>query len=428
MAAPDPSAPLLIKNAKIVDPNSDHHLKKVDLTIEDGVIKGIGKNLPVPRKATVFEAKRLHVSPGWFDMQCALRDPGLEYKEDLISGTQAAAAGGFTGIATTPDTEPVTNNKAGIEYQLNKTQGSLVDVHPFGSVGSDEGGLAELYDMNEAGAIGFTAPSGTIANPQLLKLALQYTKPFGGLIIQYPRDLQVNGNGQMHEGIRSTAMGLKGMPEMAEEIGLYRDLKLANYADQKIHFSPISTTGAIDLIKKAKKEREGITAGVCSYNLLLDDGLLDGFDSHYKLDPPLRTTATIKGLIKGLKDGTIDVVVSAHQPENIENKYCEFEQASFGMINLQTSFALMNTALAGQVDLSTMVEKISINPRNILGLPQPSITKGRAANITLFDPELQWSLERDQVQSRSMNTPLIGRELTGKALGVYNNGQLFDNR
>jgi dihydroorotase len=416
----------LIKSAKIIDNHSKYNGKRVDILIEKGIIKQIGKNIKAPKNYHELSFKDLHVSTGWFDLRSNFCDPGHEYKEDLNSGLDAAAKGGFTGVVVMPDTHPATDSKSGIEYIINKTKGNIVDAFPAGSLSHDCEGkeIAEMYDMSKAGAVAFTDNKKSIKSSSLLNRALLYTQSFNGLIMNFPNDKELSNGGQINEGVISTELGLKGIPALAEELMVSRDIYLAEYCDASIHLTNISSKQSVKMIKEAKKKGIQITADVNSYHLLLDETELQHFNSNFKVNPPLRTKQDIKALINGLKDGTIDAICSDHTPEDIENKQCEFDNAEFGMINLQTSFSVANTALNGKLTLNESIAKITTGPREILNLAQPEIKEGELANLTLFSPSAKWSLQKEEIVSKVKNTPLIGKELTGKVYGVLNNKQV----
>lgn len=417
---------ILIKSAKITDPGSAFNNKTMDLRIQDGIIKDIKPRLLVQNNERVIEAKNLHASPGWFDMQVNFRDPGFEYKEDLVSGCRAAAAGGFTGVAVMPSTNPPIHSKAEVEYIKNKSKGNIVDVYPVGSLSHDhEGkGLSEMYDMHLAGAIAFSDDKKAVSDSGLLVRALLYAKNFGSLIITHCDDRNISLDGKMNEGRTSTKLGLKGIPALAEEIMVARNIYLAEYANARIHFADISTKGSAELIRNAKKRKLKVTASVNAYNLALDDSNLEGFDTNYKTEPPLRTKADIEALKAGLADGTIDCIVSDHSPEDVENKIVEFDHAAFGMIGLETMFSLA-LANKGKLSLTQLVEKIAVNPRKILGLAVPKIKKGEKANLTLYNPVLVYTLEDKNIRSKSKNTPFTGARLKGRVIGVINNGNII---
>lgn len=416
---------LLIRSATILDPEIKLNGKVADMLVVDGKISEVGKSIKAPAKSTlVINAKGQYLSPGFFDLNVTFGDPGLETKEDLSTGTAAASAGGFTGLALMPNTEPPIHSKAEVAYLVNRSKNNLVDIYPLGCISHNCEGkeLAEMFDMQQTGAIGFTDGKKPVTNAGLMSRALLYTKSFNGLIFSYAEDQDIAGKAKMNEGVMSTYLGMKGNPSLAEELMVSRDLYLAQYNDARIHFSTISTAGSVDLIRKAKKAGVKVTCDVAAHALVLTEDLLEGFDSNYKLKPPLRTKADQKALIAGLKDGTIDVIVSQHTPHEIEFKDVEFEIASYGITGLQTALPL---ALRAGLSPQLIVEKMSVNPRKILGLPKTRLEAGISANFILFDPSEEWSYNDKTNYSRSENSPFIGKKLTGKIKLAYNNAQYF---
>jgi len=415
---------LLIKNAKVVDPGSPFNGKTVDVLIEEGIIQSVAKNIE-QKGVTVYQAENLHLSPGWFDLQVSLRDPGFEYKEDLNSGTRAAAFGGFTAIACLPSTKPPIHTKSEVEYVINKVRQlkkNGVDVYPIGALSHQLEGvdMAELYDMHLSGAVGFTDGKKTDSNAGLLLRGSLYAKNFNSLILTFCNEKSLSEGGKMNEGPMSTSLGLKGIPALAEEIMVARNIAIAEYTESRIHIASVSTAKSVDLVRKAKSRKLNISASVNAYNLVMDDSLLAGFDTNYKVNPPLRSKSDLEALKKGLTDGTIDCITSDHSPEDAENKELEFDNAASGMIGLETLFALLNTHLGKSLSLDEMVEKIAINPRKLLNLEVPVIEPGAKANLTLFDPKMEWEFSKKHIHSKSKNTPLIGAAFKGKALGIYN--------
>jgi len=412
---------LLIKQAKIIDPNSPHNGKKLDLLIENGKIKSVRKN--ISSKTKTFQATNLHVSPGWFDMHVNFRDPGYEHKEDLVSGSKAAAFGGFTGVACMPGTNPSLHTKSEIEYVKNKTRGFLIDVHPIGalSYGLEGKEITEMYDMHQSGAVAFSDEKQAVSNAGLMLRGLLYVNGFNGLIISHSEDHDITLDGKMNEGETSTSLGLNGMPAIAEEIMVARNIELTDYAKSRLHISVVSTAKSVNLVREAKKKGIQVTVEVTANHLALDDSVLEGFDSNFKLNPPLRTQNDVKALKKGLADGTIDVICSDHSPEDEEEKKREFDQAAFGAIGLETAFAAANTHSGLSVDL--LIRKFALNPRKILNLPIPTVNTGENANLTLFDPTKKWTFTASDIKSKSNNSPFVDAEFRGKALGVYNNGK-----
>lgn len=415
---------LLIKSAVVVSKGHPLNGKQTDILIENGVITSISNNIE-SKDAEVFTADNLHVSIGWMDMRANFCDPGFEHREDLITGLKAAAKGGFTAVALVPSTQPPVHSKSQVEYILKNTQGAITEVFPMGCISQNREGkdMAEMYDMKLAGAVAFTDDKRPIENAGLLLRALQYNKIFNGLVINFAEDKSIAGDGKVNEGITSTKLGLKGIPALAEELMIERDIYLAEYADAPLHFTCISAARSVAIIKKAQQKGLKITADVAAHNLYFDDSVLESFDSNYKVKPPFRTQADIAALIEGIKDETIAVICSDHTPLEIEMKDREFDHAGFGIIALQTAFSTANEALKNKVKLEDWLETITRNPRKILGIEIPEIKEGAIANLTLFNPDLNWELKTDDIVSKSKNTPFIGKKLIGKALAILNKGQ-----
>ena len=416
---------LLIKSATIIDSNSPFHQKVADILIEKGHISSIASNIDAD--VETVDAKGKYVSPGFFDLNCNIGELGLETKEDLQTGTKAAMAGGFTGLALMPNTQPPVHSKAEVEYLLNRAKNNLVDVYPIGTISHKRDGkdLAEMYDMFLSGAKAFTDGNRPVQDAGLMERALLYTQGFDALIFSYPEDTAIAGKAKVHEGVVSTLLGMKGIPSLAEELMIARDLYLAEYTESKIHFSTISTERSVELIKEAKRKGLKVTCDVAAHHLILTDEALTGFDSQYKVKPPLRTQKDVKALIKGLKDGTIDAIVSQHTPHEVEFKDVEFEVAEFGMIALQTA---LSTVLSTGLDIGLIVEKLAINPRTILNIEPAVVAEGSKANLTLFDVDAEWEYTRKNNQSKSYNSPFIGQNLKGKVVLVYNNNHLFKTK
>ncbi len=419
---------VLIKNVTIIDPNSSFHNQTKDISIVNGIIDKIGENLTVDY-TKIIEAKNLHISPGLFDFRATFGEPGLETKEDLTSGSKSAELGGFTGVSITANTLPTISNRSTVEYIINKTRDFLVDVHPTGSISDKIEGkeLAELYDMKQAGAVAFSDGKKAIQNPSLLSRALLYSKPFGGVIVSFANDKNMNHNGQINEGIVSTNLGLESIPHLAEEIQISRDLFLADYNSSPIHFATISSAKSVELIKKAKENNIKVTSDIAAHQLLFTDESTSDFDSNFKVLPPFRLKKDIEGLIKGLTENTISVICSDHTPVEIEDKEKEFDLAKFGIINLQTAFPSMLTKLAPELGLDLIIDKMAIEPRKILNLPVPTIQENEKANFVLYNPSQKWVFNKKDVVSKSKNSPYFGFEFTGKVFGVFNNSKLNIN-
>ncbi|MDN3582671.1 dihydroorotase [Mucilaginibacter flavus] len=413
---------LLIKSATILDPGSAFHQQVADILIENGVITRIADDIEAD--AELVDAEGKYVSPGFFDLNCNIGELGLENKEDMISGTRAAAAGGFTGVAMMPNTANPVHSKAEVEYLLNRAKGNLVDVYPLGTISHKREGkdLAEMYDMHLSGAKAFTDGNRPVQDAGLMERALLYTQGFDAMVFSYPEDTAIAGKAKVNEGEVSTLLGMKGIPSLAEELMIARDLYLAEYTVSKIHFSTISTSRSVELIREAKRKGLEVTCDVAAHHLILTDEALLGFDSQYKVKPPLRTKDDVTALIKGLKDGTIDAIVSQHTPHEIEFKDVEFEVAAYGMVGFQTALPL---ALKTGLPVELIVEKLAINPREILGVDVPVIAEGEQANVVVFDVDAEWEYNSKNNLSKSANSPFIGESLKGKVLLTYNNQQIL---
>lgn len=414
---------LLITGVTIADPNSQFNQKTCDVRVEQGKITAIGNNLKPADKEEVFDGTGAILSPGFFDLNCSIGDPGFETKEDIETATKAAMSGGFTGLAVLPHTKPVVHSKGEVAYIINKAKGNLVDVLPVGAVSHDLEGkeLAEMYDMQQSGAVAFSDGSKPITDDGFMSRALQYVKGFNGLMMVHPENKSIAGKSQINESKTSVLLGMKGVPALAEEMHISRDIFLATYHDAPLHISNITTAGSVALIKKAKKDGVKISCDVAAHYLVFTEELLNDFDSNYKVKPPLRGKSDTKALLNGLKDGTIDAVCSQHRPQEIEFKAVEFEIAAYGIIALQTVLPLL---IKAGLDASQIAEKLAINPRKLLNLPVPVIAENAEANFTVYHPAKEWEYNTSNNQSKSANSPLLNKKLTGKVQLVYNNKQL----
>ncbi|OOQ61573.1 dihydroorotase [Mucilaginibacter pedocola] len=416
---------LLIKSATVVHPASPFHLKVADILIENGIISQIAESLSADG-AEVIDGTGKYLAPGFFDLNCNIGELGLETKEDLQTGTAAAAAGGFTGIALMPNTHPPVHSKAEVEYLLNRAKGNLVDIYPLGTISHKREGkdLSEMYDMFKSGAKAFTDGNRPVQDAGLMERALLYVQGFGARVISYAEDAFIAGKAKMNEGVVSTMLGMKGIPSLAEELMIARDIYLAEDSGTDIHFTTISTARSVELIREAKKRGLKVTCDTAIHNIVLTDEALMGFDSLYKVKPPLRTQADVDALIAGLKDGTIDALVTQHTPHEIEFKDVEFEVAEYGIIGLQTAFAM---AVKAGLSVELIVEKLSISPRKILNVEVPEFTAGAEANLVLLDTDAEWEYSRAVNLSKSANSPLLGQKLKAKVLLTCNNHQHFNS-
>ncbi|MBX7205990.1 MAG: dihydroorotase [Bacteroidia bacterium] len=417
---------LLVTEANIIAPGSPYHGKTCDLLVDNGTITTISsKRLAAPKGFKTYNAKGKFLSPGWVDMLTHVPDPGFEFKESVHSACAAAAAGGFTAIAVTPETHPPVHSKSEVKYLLKQANSLAVDVLPMGAVSHQLAGkeLAEMFDMQQAGAVAFTDGDKPIAHAGVMLRALLYAKGINALVLARPEQKEIAGNAMVHESKNTTLLGLKGIPSIAEDVMVARDIELIRYTGGKLHFSKISSASSVELIRRAKKEKLNITCDVSVNNLVFTDAHLADYDTNLKLTPPLRSESDRKALLKGLKDGVIDAIVSDHNPQDTESKAVEFDYSAYGAIGLQTVYAALNTYLGNELPAELLVEKLAVNPRNILGLQQVEIKENTPANFTLFDAKQKWIYNEKNNLSKSANSCLLQKELTGKVTAIYNNNQ-----
>ena len=406
---------------------SSHHGNIRDILIENGIIKEIQERIQASADQ-VIQLKGLHISPGWVDVFSNFADPGYEFKETLETGANAAAAGGYTDVFVIPNTKPVIDTKAQVQYIRQKAGHSPVNIWPIGAITKNLEGkdLAEMYDMRNSGAVAFGDGIIPIQSAGLLLKALQYIKTFDGVIIQIPDDKSVGEHGLVNEGIISTRLGLPGKPMMAEELIIARDVKLARYTGSRIHFTGVTSPKSIEYIKRAKDGGLGVTCSVTPYHLLFSDQDLLQYDTNLKVYPPLRTKESVDALRKAVLDGTVDCIATHHLPHEYDSKVLEFEYAKFGMTGLETTYAVLKSVFP-EMKEEKIVTLLSANPRKIFGIEKPAIEKGKEVCATLFDPTLSWQLKETEIKSKSKNTPFIGASFKGRALGIINREKIFLN-
>lgn len=406
----------LIKSATILSPESKYHGQVRDIFIEKGKIVQIGKNLSI-EKAKIINLPQTYVSAGWIDLRANYREPGHEFKENLESGIRAAAKGGFSTVVLMPSTSPPVDNKSQIEYIINRSKSSPVKLLPAGALthGMKSQQLSEMYDMHLAGAIAFTDDKQNVGT-EVMTRALEYTSNFGGCVMSFPMHHGIIPGGMMHEGVVSTEMGVKGIPSVAEEIRLQRDIELLRYTSGRLHVSLISTAKSVELIRKAKKDKLAITCAIAAHQLCFTDEDLRSFDSNYKVLPPYRSKEDRKALINGLKDGTIDAICSDHCPEDVEHKVREFQDAEFGISCIETTFCSAFTALEKFLTPEDIINKLTTGPASVLGLQIGKIEEGQDSNLTVFTTAENTLFTATEWQSLSRNSPFIDKELRGRII------------
>jgi dihydroorotase len=416
-----------IKGGQIIDP-AGAYIGVGDLLIEAGQIKQVDRELSV-EKAEIIDAQGKMVFPGLIDLHSHLREPGREDEETMASGTKAALKGGFTAIACMANTNPVADTPVVIEYLLQQAKKSgYVKVYPVGAVTKGLKGeeLAEMGEMAAAGAVAFSDDGKTITSAAVLRSALEYSTLFGLPILLHEEEPKLAGEGVMHEGYWSTILGLPGIPALAEDVMVARDLLLAEFTKAKLHFCHVSTKGSVELIRQAKQRGIAVTAEATPHHLSLTDEALQGYDPLYRVSPPLRSKEDMEAVRQGLKDGTIDAIATDHAPHTLEEKHREFSLAPTGMIGFETALGVAWTELVatGWLTPEQLITRMSVNPARILGRPGGSLKPGAAADVLIFDPNQPWTVNEGDLVSQSKNSPFIGRHLQGKVEAVWVDGVL----
>lgn len=421
---------ILLKNGRLIDPLTRRD-EEVDIHINNGTIERMGKGVTVVA-AQLIELKGRVIAPGFIDMHVHLREPGFEYKETILTGVTAAAAGGFTAVCCMPNTDPPIDEESTVRFIQNKAKialNGLVDVHPVAAVTKGRKGehIAPLAELSEAGAVAFTDDGDPVYDAEIMRRALEYAAMFGKPIIQHAQDMPMTRGGAMNEGYIATVLGLPGMPPIAEDVVVARDIHLAGYTGGQYHLAHMSTVGATELVRQAKTKGLNVTCEVTPHHFTLTDEAVRGYDTNTKMNPPLRTREDVEALKQGLRDGTIDVIATDHAPHSFDEKQVEYQSAPFGIVGLETAIGLTITELVdtGVLTLMQMIEKFSTNPRRILHLPEIRIAEGQRANLSIFDPTVEWVVDPASFRSKSKNTPFGGRKLKGRGVGVINNGEIF---
>jgi len=415
---------VLFKNGRIHDVSTGRFVSG-DLLIKNGKIEAIGKNLSAP--VPTVDVDGAWVLPGFIDMHVHLREPGQEYKETLETGAAAAMAGGFTTVCCMPNTIPAIDTSGVVEFIKKRSQNFLVSIHPIGAVTKGRKGeeLVEMADLNRAGAVAFSDDGSPVKTSEILRRALEYSKMFGTPIIDHCEDTSLTAGRHMNEGIISTRLGIYGIPRVAEEIIVARDILMAAYTGGKLHLAHLSTRGSVEMVREAKRRGIPVTAEVCPHHFSVTDEAVLSFDPNLKVNPPLRTADDVTAVKEGLRDGTIDVIATDHAPHAPQEKEVEFDAAPFGLIGMETAVGLVFRELVepGVLTPQQVVEKLALNPRKILGLGDRSFKPGNPAEITIVDPKRKWTVDVHQFKSKSRNCPFDGWKLVGKSLGVYGNSR-----
>ena len=407
----------LIKGGRVLDPAQGID-ESLDVLIEEGRIARIGKNLKAEGAETIDAGGQL-VVPGLIDVHVHLRDPGQEYKEDIASGTRAAAAGGFTSVACMPNTRPVNDNKAITTYILQKARecGSA-NVFPVGSITKGLKGetLSEMGELKEAGCLALSDDGMPVANGEIMRRALEYAKPFGLVIISHAEDRSLVGEGVMNDGPVATELGLKGIPWVAEDAAVARDVMLAEYTGARLHVAHVSTRGSVEIVRAAKKRGVAVTCEATPHHFSLTDEAVRGYETNAKMNPPLRSADDVAAIREGLADGTIDVIATDHAPHHYDEKNVEFNIALNGVVGLETALGLtLRLVEDGVLTLNEAIAKLTAEPARALGIPRGTLEVGAAADVTLIDPALKWTVDAGSFRSKSRNTPFAGWALKGVA-------------
>lgn len=416
---------ILIKNGNVVDMNLNEIL---DILIEDNKIVQIGKDLKI-KDCEIIDAAGKLVLPGFVDAHCHLRDPGLEYKEDIETGTRSAAMGGFTSIACMPNTSPVIDNQTVVSYIINKAREvGVVNVYPIGAISKGLKGeeLSEIGELKHAGAVAISDDGKPVKNASLMKKALQYASMFDIAVISHCEDSDLAEEGVMNEGYQSTIMGLKGIPTAAEEVMVARELVLAEYTKVPVHIAHVSTELSVDLIRNAKRRGVKVTAETCPHYFSLTEEACEGFNTFAKVNPPLRAQRDVAAIIEGLKDGTIDIIATDHAPHHIDEKNVEFAIAANGFVGFETAFSLAITYLVkpGHLSIKELVEKMSVNPSKLLKLDKECLEVGKTADIVVVDTDEEYVVDVKKFKSKSKNSPFHGLEVSGRVLHTIVGGKI----
>jgi dihydroorotase len=422
---------ILLKKGRVIDPIT-HTDDTIDILILEGVIAEVGRSIHIKKSVETLDVAGMIVAPGFLDMHVHLREPGYEHKETIETGCTAAAAGGFTGVCCMPNTNPPIDSEGIVRFIKERGKavlGGLVDVYPIAAVTKGREGkeLAPMAELHEAGAVGFSDDGSPVASAEVMRRALEYARMFNTPIIQHAEEPSMTKGGAMNEGFVSTTLGLPGIPPLAEDLMVDRDIHIVEYVGGRYHAAHVSTSGSVELIRSAKAKGLHVTCEATPHHFTLTEEDVRGFDTNTKMNPPLRTRKDVEAIRTGLQDGTVDVIASDHAPHSFDEKQVEFINAPFGIVGLETAVALAVTELVGSGLLSWMdlVSKLSTNPRRILGLKEVKISPLEPANISVIDPAAEWTVDVSKFKSKSRNSPFHGRKLKGRSVCVINRGSMY---
>jgi len=419
---------MLIEDVHVYDP-SEKIDEKLNVVLENGKISQLIKRKPANFSGKIISASGAMLLPGLFDMHVHLREPGREDEETIMTGSFAAANGGYTGVACMPNTDPSIDSQEVVNYIKKQASDSLIDVHPIAAITKGRKGteLAPIAEMVEAGAVGISDDGSPVMSAELMRRALEYSKMFGVPVLGHEEDVNLSKNRYMHEGFYSTKLGIPGIPAISEEIMVARDIMLTEYTGGRFHVCHISTAGSIDLVRQAKAKGIAVTCEVTPHHFTLTDREVESFDTNTKMSPPLRSIDDLKAILAGIKDGTIDAIASDHAPHAIEEKEAEYIYAPFGITGIETQWGLIITELVKKkiISLRKVYDLCVANPRKILNIPVPKIKAGEAANLTIADTKSKWKLSAGKSFSKSSNTPFTDYPLTGRSVMVINRGKIF---
>lgn len=420
---------IILTNVDIIHPEENLNLKGVSVLLDSGIISKIGQLSNEEKSgAKEFNFSEKILVPGFFDMHVHLREPGREDEETVVTGCNSAAAGGFTGVACMPNTEPAIDTAEVVKFIKEKAFDHLVEVYPVAaaSIGRKGEIISPMAELVEAGAVAFSDDGIAIKTSSVLRRAFEYASMYDAPIIEHCEDESL-ADGSMNEGINSTLLGLPAIPSVAEDIIVSRDILMAEYTGGRIHIAHISTKNSVNLVREAKKRGIKVTAEVTPHHFTLTDDALKAYDTNFKMNPPLRTRDDLDAIIKGLKDGTIDCIASDHAPHSLEEKESEFQFAPNGIVGFETTVGLALSELVhkNKLSIDDLIKKLAINPRKILNLPLPKFQTGEIANFTIIDPNFVWTVDIMKFKSKSKNSPFDKKLLTGKAIAAINKKKMF---